>query len=109
MFNTILSGIFLYFVLHGLFKLNKYFRLQEEQFKESMSEFAGVCEFQSKEQNIFDKVKNVHDEFYEFNRHQSCQYFNINPYIKLKNNTNVTMFKPIKKQYWPQRNIRTNI
>lgn len=109
MFNTILSGLFLYFVLLGLFKLNKYFRLQEKQFKENMSEFADVCEFQPKEQNTFDKVKSLHDEFYEFERRQSCQYFDINPYIKLKNDTNFKMLEPIRKQYWPQRNIRTNI
>ena len=109
MFDTILSGAFLYFVIRGLFKLNKYFRLQEKQFKEDLSEYADVCEFQPKERNLFEKVKDVHDEFYEFKRRQSCQYFNINPYIKIKNNTNSKIFKPIKKQYWPQRNIRTNI
>lgn len=114
MITTIISGIILYFVIKAIIKFDRYSRNQEEMMRNDVSEFAEIFNLETtsrKNERKEEKslIRQLHNQFYEFNRHQACQYFDIKPYIKIDNNINTKKFKPIKKQYWPQRNIRTNI
>lgn len=113
MINDIILGILAYFTIRLVFKIDRYFRQNEADYLKRTHEYAKVMVPNYDKDIDYEPkpVKRIRDYWFELDRRQSCQYFDIKPYLKIRNqnfkkNFN---FKNQQLKTWPTRNIRSNI